>query len=123
MFSISQEQFESIAQESFLEIPKKFRNEMKNVAIVIQDFPTPKQLEKLKIRNNSLLLGLYEGVPQTKRWGRGQTFPDKITIFKNSIELLSNSEEDLKKLVKNTIEHEIAHHFGMNEEEVRRAKR
>ena len=82
----------------------------------------PEQLRKLKIRKGSFLFGLYEGVPQTKRWGYGQVLPDKITIFKNPIEKLAQYEKEIKVIVNNTVWHEIAHHFGMDEKRVRQAE-
>ena len=69
-----------------------------------------------------MLFGLYEGVPQTKRWGYGQILPDKITIFKVPIEKFARSEEKIKNIVKETVWHEIAHHFGLDEKRVRQAE-
>jgi hypothetical protein len=71
------------------------------------------------IDKSLMILGLYEGVPQTKRWYYSQALPDKITIFKNSIERMACSEDEIKKIVKNTVWHEIAHHFGMDERKIR----
>ncbi|MFH1183082.1 MAG: metallopeptidase family protein [Candidatus Moraniibacteriota bacterium] len=137
MISLSQEKFEQIVDDAVAEVPKKFLDKLSNVAIVVQDYPSTDQLSRLGIKTRPneapprsgvatprpyLLLGLYQGVPQIKRWGGGAIFPDKITIFKRPIEYLSNAEEDIKRIVKNTVKHEIAHHFGMSEEEVRRAK-
>lgn len=124
MISLSHKKFEKIVDDAVAEIPKKFLDKLSNVAIVVQDFPTPSELAKLGIKNKEgvtrpyLLLGLYQGVPQTKRWG-GSFFPDKITIFKRPIEYLSNSEEDVQRIVRDTVKHEIAHHFGFSEAEIR----
>lgn len=125
MISLSRKKFEKIVDDAVAEIPKKFIDKLSNVAIVVQDFPTPGELAKLGIKNKEgvtrpyLLLGLYQGVPQTKRWGGGSFFPDKITIFKRPIEYLSNSEEDVQRIVRDTVKHEIAHHFGFSEAEIR----
>jgi len=127
LVSLSQEKFEKIVDDALAKVPKKFLDKLNNVAVVIQDFPNPDQLKGLGVKNGRkekrsyLLLGLYQGVPQTKRWGGGSIFPDKITIFKNPIERLANSEEDIKKIVKDTVKHEIAHHFGFSEEDIRKA--
>lgn len=130
MISLSHESFEKIVDDAVAEVPKKFLNKLNNVAIVVQDFPNPEQLSGLGIIKDGkekkrpyLLLGLYQGVPQTKRWGGGSFFPDKITIFKRPIEYLSNSKEDVKRIVKDTVQHEIAHHFGMSEEDVRNTRK
>ncbi len=120
---LSYKQFENVVAEGVRAIPPEFLAKLSNVAIVIQDEPTTEQKRKLKLRGNTMLLGLYEGVPQNER-GSGYTavLPDKITIFKKSIESLAADEENLREIVKNTIWHEIAHHFGMDEGRVRRAE-
>jgi predicted Zn-dependent protease with MMP-like domain len=116
------ERFEKLVEEGIKDIPQKFLDKLDNVGIVVEENPTPEQLKKLKIRKNYFLFGLYEGIPKTKRWGYSDVLPDKITIFKNHIEQSAQSEEEIKKLVKETVWHEIAHHFGMDEKEVREAE-
>jgi predicted Zn-dependent protease with MMP-like domain len=119
---LTNEQFEQLVKEGIEAIDERFLQKLKNVEIVIEDDPTPSQLEKLKLKG-SLLFGLYEGVPQTKREQYGQVLPDKITIFKNPIEKVFFRPEDIKKTVKDTVWHEIAHHFGMDEHQVRAAEK
>jgi len=80
-------------------------------------------LRKLRVRGSLIIFGLYEGVPQTKRGNYGQVLPDKITIFQKPIEEFAHSEEEIKEIVKNTVWHEIAHHFGMDEKRVRAAEK
>ena len=116
---MTKEKFEEIVNEGLKAIPKRFLEKLDNVDIVIEDEPTPYQLRKLRARRGFLIFGLYEGVPQTKRWHYGQVLPDKITIFKKPIERIAHSEETIKEIVKNTVWHEIAHHFGMDEKRVR----
>lgn len=114
--------FEKLVREGIRAIPQELLKKLNNVDIIIEDSPSLEQLKKLKIRNNYSLLGLYEGIPKTKRWEYGQVLPDKITIFKNSIEKIANSEEEIKEIVKETVWHEIAHHFGMDEESIRKSE-
>ena len=134
---MDQERFEKLVNEGIKAIPKKFLEKLDNVDIVIEDEPTPYQLRKLRARENSLIFGLYEGIPQTKRGNYGQVLPDKITIFQKPIEKVAHFEEEakrtgsllhlhpatresvVKEIVKNTVWHEIAHHFGMDEKRVR----
>lgn len=129
MINLSQNQFQKIVDDAVADIPKKFLDKLSNVAIMVQNFPSPNQLLKLGIKSKKgsarpyLLLGLYEGVPQTKRWGGGSIYPDKITIFKGPIEYLSNSEKDVRRIVCDTVKHEVAHHFGFSEEDIRRAQK
>lgn len=118
---MTNEQFEKLVEEGIDAIDEKFLAKLKNVEIVVEDNPTPFQVEQLKLRG-MLLFGLYEGIPQTKREGYGQVLPDKITIFKNPIEQVYSRPEDIKKAVASTVWHEIAHHFGMDESQVRDAE-
>lgn len=102
-------EFEKLVSEALLEIPEKIRKKMDNVAIVIE-----------KGSPRGPLLGLYQGVPQNA-WGRGfgMRLPDKITIFQEPLERMARSKEELKEIVKNTVWHEVAHHFGFDEKRVR----
>jgi len=123
MQKVNKEKFEELVNEAIKTIPKKFLDRLSNVDICVENEPSSFQLQKLRMRKGSLLFGLYEGFPQTKRGNYAQVLPDKITIFKKSIEQATKSKEKIKEIVKNTVWHEIAHHFGLNEEEVRRAER
>lgn len=118
------EGFEKLVNEAIQDLPEKIRKIMENVAIVIEDSPTREQLRSVGVRYNDVLLGLYEGIPQT-RWGKGfgGNLPDKITIFRQSIESVARYQEDIKNLVRDVVWHEIAHHFGFDEKEVRLLER
>ena len=115
--------FEELVKQGIKAIPQRFLEKLDNVDIVIEDEPTKEQIEKLKLRKDVKLFGLYEGVPQTKREHYSWVLPDKITIFKKSIEEVAFSDTQIKEIVKKTVWHEIAHHFGMDEERVRRAEK
>jgi predicted Zn-dependent protease with MMP-like domain len=116
------DEFEKMVDAGIAAIPKRFLQKLDNVSIVIEDEPTLAQKEKLHLRRGWTLFGLYEGVPQTKRGVYyGSVLPDKITIFRKPIIESARDMEHIKEIVKNTVWHEIAHHFGMNEEEVRRS--
>jgi len=106
-------QFEKLVREGIRAIPKKFRDKLDNVDITIEDWPD--------VPNKFSLLGLYQGVPRTKRTTHyGGVLPDKITIFQKPIERIAGgSPEKICRIVKKTVWHEIAHHFGFNEKEVR----
>jgi len=123
MQKLGREEFEKIVGEGVKAIPEKFLRKLDNVAIVIEAEPTPAQKKKLNIRRGWTLFGLYEGVPAVKR-GTNYTWtlPDKITIFKKPIEAEALDEKDIKEMVRDTVWHEIAHHFGMDESRVRRAE-
>jgi len=123
MRKLNRLEFEKIVEQGIKAIPEKFLRKLKNVAIVVEDEPTLAQKKKLNIRPNWTLYGLYEGVPQLERGANySAVLPDKITIFQNPIEAAAGDEKDIKETVKNTVWHEIAHHFGMNEVRVRQAE-
>lgn len=115
--------FEELVKQGIEVIPKRFLEKMNNVDIIVEDEPTEKQMEKLKLRKDTKLFGLYEGIPQTKRGFYAGVLPDKITIFQKSIEETCFNEEQIRERVRKTVWHEIAHHFGMNEEMVRGAEK
>lgn len=107
------EEFDQLVERALRHIPPRFRSRLENVAIVVEREPP-----------HPGLLGLYQGVPLTLR-GVGDSFrmPDKITIFQGPHERLARDREDLERIVADTVWHEIAHYFGMDEGEVRRAER
>lgn len=116
--------FEKLVEEGVTLIPTNFLAKLENVAIIIEDEPTEEQLKKLKLGKGFLLFGLYEGVPQTKRGPHyGMTLPDKITIFQKPIEQFARSDEEIREIVKNTVWHEIAHHFGSDEKRLRKVEK
>jgi predicted Zn-dependent protease with MMP-like domain len=116
--------FDQIVERALRNIPSRFRSRMNNVAVVVEDEPTMIQLKARGVSPGSTLLGLYEGQPLTHR-SIFQPFhlPDRITIFQGPHERIARNREDLERLVEQTLWHEIAHHFGMNEREVRAAER
>jgi len=115
------ERFEALVTKALNELPLEFRDRLENVDVVVEDWPTPGQLSRMKLRSHAQLLGLYEGVPQTKR-GRhyGMVVPDKITIFQKPIEAKARSDKQIEAEIQRVVRHEIAHHFGTDEETLRR---
>jgi len=111
--------FEKYVNLGIQAIPKEFLDRLDNVAITIEDDPSPLQASKAHLRHGFSLFGLYEGIPLNQRGNYTGVLPDKITIFKNPILRATRDEKDLIEIVKNTVWHEIAHHFGMSEVEVR----
>ena len=112
--------FRELVGEAIDSLPKEFAKKLNNVAVVVEDTPTVQQLRKLKMPPWDLLFGLYEGVPQTKRGSYSGVLPDKITIFKNSIEKVARNAEEIKAQVRSTVIHEIGHHFGLSDKDLRR---
>ncbi len=114
------ENFEKLVKDALADLPEHIREKMDNVAIVVEERPSEEDLREHKITFRNLLLGTYHGVPKTA-WGRGfgMRLPDKITIFQEPIESLARTKEEITEIVKNTVWHEIAHHFGFSEKGVR----
>ncbi len=112
--------FRELVEEAIDSLPEEFAKRLNNVSIVVEDTPTQELLRSLKLPAWTLLFGLYQGIPQTKRVGYSGVLPDKITIFKNPIERVSRTEEEIKAQVRATVIHEIGHHFGLSEEDLKK---
>ncbi len=92
--------------------------------MVVDDWPSPSQLDEVGLRHGECLLGLYEGVPQTVRGKRyGMVAPDKITIFQKPIEAKCRYNTDIVDEVRKVVLHEIAHHFGIGDARLRQIER
>lgn len=113
--------FRTLVTEALDVLPDEFQKILSNVDIVIEEIPTPMQKRKLRLHNGVLLLGLYEGIPQTKR-GSNYTMvlPDKITIFKQPIKELYGTDEGIKEHVRRVVLHELGHHFGLSDQQMRK---
>lgn len=121
---VSREQFEILTQEIFDSLPEQFQRNMENVRIAIEDVPTRETLKKTGFHSPSDLLGLYEGIPLNQRgtsYGMHPVFPDKISLYKDNIERDARNDQELRESIRDTLIHEIAHYYGMNEDEVRAA--
>lgn len=119
MKEFSDEEFDSLISQAMDELPQEYIRGLVNVAIVMADEPSPEQREKIKLRHDSLLLGLYEGVPLVYRTGNESgLLPDKITLFKYPILAVSRDEAGLFEQIKRTLWHEIAHYYGLNHDQI-----
>ena len=90
-----------------------------NMDVIVEEWPTAQQLQSVGVKSPHTLFGLYQGVPQIKRRG-GFQFPDKISILAGPIISVSKTHEDVRQKVSDVVRHEIAHHFGMDEEGIRK---
>jgi predicted Zn-dependent protease with MMP-like domain len=117
------ESFDRLVAEAWARIPPRFRRRMQNIAILVEDEPSPGQLARGRVPRGGTLLGLYEGRPLTQRSVfESFAMPDRITIFEGPHQRLARNPEDLARLVEDTVWHEVAHYFGMNERQVRAAE-
>jgi predicted Zn-dependent protease with MMP-like domain len=116
---MNRERFEELVARAVEALPEEFRFALENVDVVVEDSPTRRQLAR--IGRGMTLLGLYEGVPQTRRTeSYGMVLPDRIIIFRRPILAMCRSEADVEAEIGSVVRHEIAHHFGMDENELRR---
>lgn len=112
---IDEQTFERLVAEAIDAIPPSYAKNMQNVGFVIEDAPNNEQRQRLHLHHGMTLYGLYEGIPLTKRNNNySGVLPDKITIFRQPLSDQAQDLNQLKSLVKNTIWHEVAHHFGLD---------
>ena len=111
------EQFEALVVEAIEELPDAFLDKLENVAILVEDWPDREALYSVGVRSRTNLLGLYHGVPHTERThAYNLVMPDKISIYRRPIEMRCRTEEEVRALVKRVVRHEIAHHFGIDDD-------
>jgi len=112
--------FESLVIKAVEELPGEFQEKLENVDVVVEDWPSSRQVRSLGLGHAGDLLGLYEGVPQTGRGpGYNLVLPDKITIFQKPIEAICRSDEQIAVEIGKVVRHEIAHHFGLGDRALR----
>jgi predicted Zn-dependent protease with MMP-like domain len=116
---VTREAFTVLVEEALREIPRRFRKAMRNVAVVVEEEPSPDILEEMEIDEGDTLFGLYHGTPLTQRgWGYGNSLPDRISIYQRPIEEACADEEEIRDCIAETVIHEFGHYFGMSEEEI-----
>ena len=116
--------FERVAEEIFESLPDVFKGRIENLRIVVEDLPDEELVAKARVSSRYNLLGLYQGVPLNHRntgYGAYPIVPDTITLFKQNIESVAGQGPSLREKIREVLIHEIAHYFGMTEEEIREA--
>jgi len=113
---LERERCEQLVARAVEALPEEFATKLENIGVVVEDWPTRSQLASVGLRQRQTLLGLYEGVPLTKR-GRhyGMVAPDKITIFQKPIEAKCRYGAEITAEIQRVVRHEIAHHFGIGD--------
>lgn len=124
MIQMEDTDFEELVNKALDALPKRFLENLNNVAIVTADKPTPEERIELKLRCNETLFGLYQGIPLTKRGSNySLVIPDKITIFKLPILAVSHSREEIAEQVRHTVWHEVAHFYGLDHPQIHKLER
>jgi predicted Zn-dependent protease with MMP-like domain len=116
---MTREAFGKLVAEAVRLIPSRFRREMQNLALVVEEEPTAALLADMEIEPPDSLYGLYQGTPLTERhWAEGNRLPDRITIYQRPIEEDAEDDEDARDMIAETLIHEVGHYFGLSEEEI-----
>ncbi len=121
-YMVDRNRFESLVEEALKSIPPEFISELKNVAIIVEDYPSDDIIKTMGISRHQLL-GLFVGQThegQNTFFGVPSAYPDTIYIYKRNIEAISRNEEDLIEEIRATILHEIGHYFGLSEEDLKK---
>lgn len=118
MVEVSDEEFQQLIDQALTSLPKEHTDRIENVAILYEHVPTSEQRQKLALRHDQTLFGLYEGVPLTQRQGVTKLYPDKITLFMYPLCANVNSLDELKEQIRHTLWHEIAHYYGLNHPQI-----
>ena len=116
---MTRDAFTALVEEALRDIPRRFRAEMKNVAVVVEDEPPPHVLEEMEIGPDDTLFGLYQGTPLPERsWNYGNALPDRISIYQGPIEDACETADEIRDCVAETVIHEFGHYFGLSEDEI-----
>lgn len=114
------EEFEQLVVQALDDLPEDIRQYLQNIEVVVAEWPTAAELQAVGMKPGQLLLGLYQGVPLTKRGNQyGLVLPDKVTIFQGTIERVCHTREQVVRQVQRTVKHELAHHFGISDDRLR----
>ena len=116
---MTRERFKKLVEEALNDIPKEFRDALKNIAIVVEDEPPDELLQEMEIEFPDTLFGLYQGTPLPERGSNyGNALPDKVSIYQGPIEDSCTDTDDIRACVAETVIHELGHYFGMSEEQI-----
>jgi predicted Zn-dependent protease with MMP-like domain len=111
--------FERLVADALKLVPRRFREAMQNLAIVVEDEPSARTLADVGLEPPDSLYGLYQGTPLPERsWAQGNNLPDQITLFQRPIEEDCDDEDDIRAVIGETLIHELGHYFGLNEDEI-----
>ncbi len=116
---VSDEVFKALTLEALDSLPGEHAKRISNVAIIYADEPDDEQRERLRLRNDQTLFGLYEGVPLPFRQGQTRLLPDKITLFKLPLASASADINQFKENIRHTLWHEIGHYYGLDHKRIR----
>ena len=118
---MTKSQFEALVARAMRSLPKTFREKIKNIAVVVEDWADAETLAEMGIEPPDTLYGLYRGIDLTRRDGSyGNVLPDVVTIYQGPIEEDAADEEEMAEIVRETVVHELGHYFGLDDETMHR---
>ena len=118
---MTRRQFEALVDRAMRKLPRNFKEKIKNVAVVVEDWADDETLAEMGIEPPDTLYGLYRGIDITRRdSGYGNVLPDTVTIYQGPIEEDCDDEEEMAQLVRETVIHEIGHYFGLDDDTMHR---
>jgi predicted Zn-dependent protease with MMP-like domain len=118
---VTRRQFEALVHKALRKLPKKFRQRISNIAVVVEDWADPETLAEMGIEPPDTLYGLYRGIDLTRRDSSyGNVMPDVITIYQGPIEEDAVDEQEMTEIVRETVVHELGHYFGLDDETMHR---
>jgi predicted Zn-dependent protease with MMP-like domain len=116
---MQRKRFERLVDNAVATIPRKFRDAVQNLAIVVEDEPSDDVLAEMEIEPGETLFGLYQGTPLTERpAGYGNALPDRITLYQFPIEDECDTDDEIVQCIGETLIHELGHYFGLSEDEI-----
>jgi len=117
LMKLNNKEFDRIVQQAIGRIPEEIRRHLDNILITVQKRPAPEMLEEMGYPPDEPLLGIYWGVPLNERSvAEPPLYPDTIFIFKEPLEEMCETREELEEEIEITVVHEVAHFLGMSEE-------
>jgi predicted Zn-dependent protease with MMP-like domain len=118
VIEITDEAFNELINEALISLPGEHVKNIENIAIILEDEPSAEQRDKLQLRDDQTLFGLYEGVPLPARQGQTRLYPDKITLFKGPLTRSATFASELKEQIRHTLWHEIGHYYGLDHKRI-----
>jgi len=117
---MEREDFEKLVIKALDDLPKVFKDSLENVDVVVEDRPSRELANAVNVSHRRMVLGLYQGVPLDRRTHQyGNVMPDKISIYQANIERICRTDEEIVRLVTHTVQHELAHHFGISDKRLK----
>ena len=124
---MTRREFEALVERALRSLPRKFRDKIANIAVVVEDWADAQTLAEMGIEPPDTLYGLYRGIDLTRRDGSyGNVLPDVVTIYQGPIEEDATDEEglideeEMAEIVRETVVHELGHYFGLDDETMHR---